>query len=191
MLDKLREWDRETFIYLNSLGIEKFDSFWATITEVVTWIPLYILIIALFFIKLKRHQALNRVVTLFIMFIFVTFVTLFVKEWVARLRPNNIEAFESLIRILKSPTDYSFFSGHASNSFAVTTLVYLFLREHYRWIWLLFIWPFLFSLSRIYVGVHYPIDIIVGTLMGISSGLFFYNFFMYLGQRYFGDKSAS
>lgn len=189
MFDKLRKWDYETFIYLNNLGIDELNVFWSTITEVVTWIPLYLLIIALFFIRLPRHQAINRVLALIILVVFVTLVTLLVKEWVARIRPNNIGEFSPFIRVLKSPTDYSFFSGHASSSFAVATLTFLFLKRIYGWIWLLFVWAVFFSLSRIFVGVHYPIDVIAGVLVGVASGWFFHFLFMYYGRIHFTEEN--
>ncbi|NKI30319.1 phosphatase PAP2 family protein [Croceivirga thetidis] len=185
MFDKLRKWDHDTFIYLNSVGIEEFDAFWSIVTNITTWIPLYLLIIWLFFFRLPRHQAINRILALIMLVVFVTLITLLVKEWVARIRPNNIGQFSPFIRVLKSPTDYSFFSGHASSSFAVATLTYLFLKGVYKWVWILFLWAIIFSLSRIFVGVHYPIDIIAGVLVGIASGWFFYFLFVYYGKLHF------
>ena len=188
MFDKLREWDHETFVYLNNLGGDNLNAFWSIVTEVTTWIPLYLFIIFLFFYKLPRHQAVNRVLALIMLVVFVTLVTLLVKEWVARIRPNNVGQFSPIIRVLKSPTDYSFFSGHASSSFAVITLAYLFLRKIYKWISLLFIWAILFSLSRIFVGVHYPIDVLTGVFVGIASGWLFYYLFIYYGRLHFSEE---
>ncbi|MDX1314720.1 MAG: phosphatase PAP2 family protein, partial [Eudoraea sp.] len=73
---------------------------------------------------------------------------------------------KDLIRVLKYPQGFSFFSGHASTSFAVTTLVFLYLRKNKGWLSLLFLWPLLFSFSRIYVGVHFPTDLLAGALVG-------------------------
>ena len=102
------------------------------------------------------------------------FFTGFVKDYVARLRPNNVEALGELIRILQKPTNYSFFSGHASSSFAITTFMVLVLRKFTNWIYLAYIWPLIFVMSRIYVGVHYPSDIFVGALVGTLFAFFFY-----------------
>jgi len=71
-----------------------------------------------------------------------------------------------VIRVLKDPTGYSFFSGHASSSFSIVVYVVLCVRNFSPWVYLAFIWPLLFSLSRIYVGVHYPSDLLVGALVG-------------------------
>lgn len=174
MLEKLLQWDRDTFIYLNSLGIEKYDGFWSTLTNITTWIPLFVLFLALLFLKFPKTEALYKFLTVLGLVIFITAITHWTKVSVARLRPNNTEEINTLIRILKSPTDYSFFSGHASSSFSITMLMYLFLRKKLKWAILFFIWPILFAMSRIYVGVHFPIDIIVGMMVGIFSGILFY-----------------
>jgi undecaprenyl-diphosphatase len=93
------------------------------------------------------------------------------KEYVARLRPNNAANLSDLIRLLHKPTKYSFFSLHASSSFAITTFVVLSLRKFYKHVYLFYLWPLLFVLNRIYVAVHYPSDILVGALVGTSIAL--------------------
>jgi len=177
MLEKLQQWDRDTFIYLNGLGIEKYDAFWSTVTNITTWIPLFLLFILLFVLKFPKQEAFKKIMTVLALVLFITLLTHLTKEEVARLRPNNDLEINTLIRILKSPTDYSFFSGHASSSFSITVLVFLFLRKKFKWAVLFFIWPILFCISRIYVGVHFPLDIIVGILVGILSGILFYRLY--------------
>lgn len=174
MLQTLKEWDRELFIWLNSLGIERFDSFWIFVTQIESWFPLFIFFFAIIFIKYGFKKGL--VVIFFTILTFgvtITFTNL-VKDYIARLRPNNVEALADVIRILQKPTNFSFFSGHASSSFAVTTFVVLAIRQHTKWIYLAFLWPFIFVLSRIYVGVHYPSDLFVGALVGTVIAFFFY-----------------
>ena len=180
MLEHLLQWDRDTFIYLNSLGIEDYDIFWSTVTKIPTWTPLFILFGFLFFRKFSKREALLMILTVLVMVFFVVTLTDLTKEVVARLRPNNDEEMNTLIRILRSPTGYSFFSGHASSSFSITTIVFLFLRKHFKWSIVFYIWPILFAMSRIYVGVHFPIDLIVGALVGIFSAWLFYRLYLQL-----------
>lgn len=187
MLEKLLKWDRDTFVYLNSLGIEEYDIFWSTVTDFTTWIPLFILFLALFFFKFPKREAFYMLLSVLGLAIFIGLITHLTKISVARLRPNNTDEINTLIRILKSPTDYSFFSGHASSSFSITMLVFLFLRKKVKWAALFFIWPILFAMSRIYVGVHFPIDILVGMVVGLLSGWLFYGIY----QRFIAPYSVS
>ncbi|UII76705.1 phosphatase PAP2 family protein [Flagellimonas sp. HMM57] len=177
MLKRILEWDRDTFIYLNNLGIEDYDIFWSTVTNISTWIPLFLFFIVLLFVKFSTLEASYKLVTVLCLVVFIILVTDLTKTTVARLRPNNTEEINTLIRILKSPTDFSFFSGHAASSFSITVLFFLFVRKKVKWAVLFFIWPILFATSRIFVGVHYPLDIIVGTLIGVLSALLFYKLY--------------
>lgn len=186
MLEKLLKWDRDTFVYLNGLGIEKYDTFWSIVTNITTWIPLFVVFLVLFYLKFSKKEALYKFLTVLALVLFITLITHITKISVARLRPNNTEEINTLIRILKTPTDYSFFSGHASSSFSITMLVFLFLRRKVNWAVLFFIWPVLFAMSRIYVGVHFPIDILVGMVVGLLSGWLFYALY----QRFIAPCSS-
>jgi undecaprenyl-diphosphatase len=166
MLQTLKEWDRELFIWLNNLGIEQYDSFWIFVTQIESWLPLFLFFFILIFYFYGLKKGFVVIFFLLVSFSLTLTFTNLVKEYVARLRPNNLEALSGLIRILQKPTNYSFFSGHASSSFAVTTFVALCIRKHSKWIYLSFLWPIIFVLSRIYVGVHYPSDLFVGALVG-------------------------
>lgn len=166
MFETLKEWDRDLFIYLNNLGIEQYDRFWIFVTQIESWIFLFVLLIVLIlkYYKLKKGAFVSGMA---IATVSVTLlVTQLFKEVFARLRPNNNEVLAEFIRILQEPTGFSFFSGHASSSFCISFFVVFALRKYTLWIYLLFIWPVLFTLSRIYVGVHYPSDILVGALVG-------------------------
>ncbi len=186
MWERLLEWDRDTFIYLNSLGIEKYDWFWSLVTHSTTWIPLFILFFLLLFRTYPRKEAITMILMTILLFLFIMALMEFTKSFTARLRPNNNEEISNFIRVLIRPGDYSFFSGHASSSFAITTLIVLFLRKKVRWAYVFYIWPLLFSLSRIYVGVHYPLDLIVGALVGLLMAFSFYSIFCRFIVPYLG-----
>jgi undecaprenyl-diphosphatase len=168
MLQTLKEWDRELLVWLNSIGIENWDNFWLFITHIESWFALFIY----FFILIFHFYGFKKgCIVLFGLFATVAITiafTDFAKDFVARLRPNNVEALGDFIRVLQKPTNYSFFSGHASSSFAITTYIVLSLQKYHKYVYLFYLWPLLFVLSRIYVGVHYPSDIFVGTLVGTS-----------------------
>lgn len=159
---------------LNHLGSETYDAFWVTATQATTWIPLFLFFILLLFKKYPAKQAWLMIGNALLLLLVVLGITLATKEGIARLRPSENTQLKAVIRILSRPEGYSFFSGHASSSFSLTTLMVLYLRASFRWRYLFFVWPVFFASSRIYLGVHYPIDILVGALIGILTGLLFY-----------------
>ncbi len=187
MLERLLQWDRDVFVQLNNLGVERYDWFWTLVTHIATWIPLYLFFFWLLFLKFPRKEALYKALTVLCLVVFVLSITHWTKIYVERLRPNNTEEISTLIRILKSPTGYSFFSGHASFSFSVTFLMLFFLRKVFKWAPLFLIWPLLFATSRIFVGVHFPLDILVGALVGILSAYLFYRLYGHFIAPYTGS----
>lgn len=174
MLEKLLQWDRDVLIYLNNLGSEPFDTIWLTLTKFTSWIPLFLLLITLIFLKNPPKIAAKKMLWFTLMILSIVKLIFLTKDTVARLRPNNDLAIADEIRTLLSPQDYSFFSGHASASFCISTLAVLFLRKDFKWIYLLFLWPIVFSYSRIYLGIHYPIDIFTGVIVGCTWALLFW-----------------
>lgn len=190
MLESLKQWDRDIFIFLNGLGIERFDSFWIFVTQISNWTPLFIFFIVIILYHYPKKRGLVVIFFLLLTFVITFVLTLLVKDYVGRLRPNNVEALSELIRILQTPSNFSFFSGHASSSFAITTFMVLIIRKFTIWIYLAFLWPLLFVLSRIFVGVHYPSDILVGALVGTLIAVLCYNICLKVLERRFPLKNT-
>ncbi|MBA3985224.1 MAG: phosphatase PAP2 family protein [Flavobacteriales bacterium] len=174
MLETLKDLDFKLFIYLNTLGIESWDGFWLLITNTFHWIPLFLFMIFLIY----RAYGLKRGALVLLYFFGVVFISIVLmlstKYFFARIRPSSVPELAELIRALQKPESYSFYSGHASSSFVITTFVVLALRKYYKWVYIFFLFPFLFTLSRIYVGVHFPSDLLVGALIGVLLAYFFY-----------------
>lgn len=170
-MDQIIEWDKELFLYLNGLNAGNWDQFWLLVTRIENWIPLYIIFFILFWKTLSRKRAILATLSTVTLVLLTLGITSIVKNSVTRLRPSNTPELEGYVRVLQENADFSFFSGHSAVSFAVTVFVILILRSRIKWIWLLFIWPFLFAISRIFVGVHYPGDLLIGAIVGASLGI--------------------
>ncbi|WP_046757290.1 phosphatase PAP2 family protein [Kordia jejudonensis] len=174
MLDQLLAYDKELLIYLNNLGGVQFHTFWKYITSFIYWVPVLLFIFFRIYIRFPRRQAgLIIGYGLIIMIISLLLVEV-VKVGIERLRPCNDPTVAPFLNIIIKPANYSFFSGHATVSFAVTTFLVLMLRKVFKTIYLLYLWPVLFIYSRLYFGVHYPSDILTGIIVGILIGIAFH-----------------
>ncbi|MCC9073102.1 phosphatase PAP2 family protein [Flavobacterium sp. F-65] len=185
MLEKLQELDTNLFVFLNGLGSETYDKLWLVITNQLNWTPLFLLLLYLIYKKLGTKQTLYLLLFLAILIACTDQLTNAVKYSVQRLRPCNNPDINSFIRIVQSRQSFSFFSGHAANSLAAATFLYLVLNKHFKYFGLLFLWPLIFAYSRIYLGLHYPLDILCGYLVGIIMGFLIYKLYQKAKAKYF------
>ena len=175
MLDRLLQIDTELLIFLNNLGSEQWDSFWFFLTNQFSWSPLFAFLLFLMF---KKFGWKNGVLLLLFLIVLITFSDQFtnlIKNTFERLRPCNTEGVIEQIRNFNyKPSSYSFYSGHAASSMTFSFFVILLLKSNYKYIWFLLLFPILFGYSRIYLGVHYPLDIVSGYFAGIFFGYLFF-----------------
>ena len=165
-MEQVLQWDQDLFIFLNKLGISGWDTFWLWITNQHHWIFLYLFVTLAYFYYLGWRKALISIVLVAIFLGICDQTTNLFKAFFHRLRPSQDPVLEGKIRELLHPHNYSFISGHASNSTLFVWFSIYLLKKYTKWIYLLIIWWLLFMYSRIYVGVHYPLDIIFGAIWG-------------------------
>ena len=174
MQEYFYQWDRNVFLYFNQLIASKYDSYWLFITQLDHWIPLYLSVFILFFFVFNAKKATVTSAFLLLTVTITFLLTAGTKAIFQRVRPNNVKDFGDLIKILETPSNYSFFSGHAAFAFAFTTFTVLSLRNNFRAIYLLYAWAFAICFSRLYVGVHYPTDLLIGIFVGSGVAYLFY-----------------
>ena len=133
------------------------------------------IVLVLFLLVFKRTRRIG-VAALIALLVSFVINNLILKNAVARTRPYD--AIEGLILIAKKPKDYSFPSGHSANSFVVAGTITWYLTRDKKWIGvLLLILSGLIAFSRLYVGAHYPTDVIFGTISGIIISIVVYLIF--------------
>ena len=177
MLEYLVQLDKKLFIFLNNFGSAPFDTIWLLITKQINWIPFFLILLFILFKKLGPKKLGIAILTVAALITFTNEITDVIKFSVQRIRPCNDDTLVGLIRVVKDSDTFSYFSGHASNSTASMMFVYLILRRYYKYSYLIFLYPLIFAYSRIYLGLHFPLDIISGYVFGSFTGILFYFLF--------------
>jgi len=183
-LEELISLDKELFLFLNGLGSEAYDEFWKIITKQLNWAPF---ILAVFYLIQRKIGWKNLGIVILFLAVLIAFtdqITNLFKYSFERLRPCNDTDVNGIARIVIHRDSFSFYSGHASNSMATTTFIFLLLRKYYKFAFLLFLFPLIFAYSRIYLGLHFPSDILAGYLFGAIFGFGFYKLYAFLGRKY-------
>jgi undecaprenyl-diphosphatase len=184
MLDYIIHLDKKLFIFLNNLGSKPFDEIWLLVTKQLNWIPFFLILLLILYKKLGTKKTGIALLVIAALITFTNEVTDVIKFSIQRIRPCNDDALVGLIRVVKDSDTFSYFSGHASNSTAAMMFVFLILRKHYKYSYLLFLYPLIFAYSRIYLGLHFPLDIISGFVFGSCTSLFFFKVYNVIILKY-------
>ncbi len=162
-----------------------FDAVLPMFREKLFWLPFYVFLLVYALVNLGRLRWLF--VGLLILAVGLSDLTSseLIKKTVQRPRPCHEQTKIPDIHVLvPCGSGYSFTSSHASNHFAVAMFLMFSIFKRPRLLkWLLFLWAFTISYAQVYVGVHYPLDVLGGALVGISYGLLMAWVFDYLRMR--------
>lgn len=185
MLSYLNDIDTSLFLFLNSFHSDFWDVVFVWITGKWSWVPLYLFLVVLVAFKFKwKALYVYMFIVLLIFIADKTSVYLF-KEMFERLRPSHNDDLADVIYLVNDYRggQYGFVSSHAANTFSLATFLGLLLRKYYKIMFpFLLLWATLVAYSRIYLGVHYPGDILGGAALGGVVGVFVYLLLKYLNQ---------
>src|SRR5690606_12276705 len=171
----LKHFDQRLFIELNSTHTNSFfDSLMPFLRNGPNWYPLYVFLGA--FVLLNFRSRGGWWILFFISTIAITDMTgtYIFKHNVERLRPCADPDFFFHVRLLveRCSGGYSFVSNHAANHFGMATFLFLTFKPIMkRWSWIFFLWAALIAYAQVYVGVHYPFDVLSGAIIGILAGM--------------------
>ena len=178
MIESLIETDHSVFLAINGIHSNLLDHIMIFFSHRWVWTPLYAFVIYLLYRKLGWKKTLIAVVAVILTFTLCDQISVFIKNWVQRPRPEHEPLLEGMVKLLESKGgQYGFVSSHAANvfGFAVTTAAILKNKTQPSisliYTPLIYTWAALVSFSRIVVGKHYPLDIICGAILGILIGL--------------------
>ena len=184
MLEKIIGLDKKVLVFLNGLGSESFDGLWLIITKQLYWTPIFLLIFYLLFKKIGWKNLFIVIGFIAVLILVCDQTANLFKNYFQRLRPCNDPDINGIIRVVKSSPSFSFFSGHATNSMATTVFVFFLFRKFYKYAFLLFLFPLIFAYSRIYLGLHFPTDILTGYVFGAVFGFLFHKLFIWFNKKY-------
>jgi undecaprenyl-diphosphatase len=170
MLDELNRIDQQAFLWLNGQHSPFWDTIMFHVSSKPEWIPLYVIILGLIIWKYRWKSLWLILAAVLLITLSDQFANL-LKAAVRRIRPCKDPEIGYLVHLVRDYCSglYGFVSGHAANSFALATFVSLLFRRTWVTAGMVF-WAALLSYSRIYMGVHYPGDVIAGAILGAVLG---------------------
>jgi undecaprenyl-diphosphatase len=175
MIEKIIELDEQLFLFLNGLHTDTLDPIMSGISEKYTWIPFYAILLAIIIWKFKYKAVYILLGVGFVILLADQFTSTFMKPFFERFRPCHDPDLAGMVYLVEGcGGKFGFASSHAANTFGLATYIYLIFHKIYRHIGWLFLWALIVSYSRIYLGAHYPLDILVGAVIGILMGWLIY-----------------
>ncbi len=183
-LEKILQLDTSFFLFLNGFHNHFWDWVMILITRKEFWLPLYLTLIY-FIIRRYKSKSLLIIAMLILLIVACDQLANLAKVLVARERPIYDESIKNIVhQVIRKGGRYGYFSAHAANTFGLFVFTsYLFKRFRYTITFL--IWTLIISYSRIYIGVHFPLDVISGMLIGGILGYSFYKIVIFVDNRFF------
>jgi undecaprenyl-diphosphatase len=181
LLRKLEQWDQWLFIQINNYQSNPFfDSIMPYLRVAYFWIPLYLFLLIFIPCNFKGRGWWWCVFFLCTVSLCDMTSTNLFKEVFQRLRPCIDPEFLQNVRLVidRCGGMYSFTSNHAANHFGIATFIFITLRPVLgKWVWFAYLWAAVIGYAQVYVGIHYPFDILGGAAIGLTFGGLLATFF--------------
>jgi undecaprenyl-diphosphatase len=185
-MNDVKELDWDATVTLNDWGGDAVDLFFNIMTHKLYAIPFYLVLLYFFQKKLGWKNTAIALVTIAILITVSDQLANLFKDGFERLRPFREPALEGVIsKVGSSGGTYGFYSAHASSAIGLATFVSILLWNTHRWLCVItIIWAIIVAYSRIYLGLHYLGDVLMGALMGILLGVLCYKLFAFAKARF-------
>ena len=187
MIDRLIEIDKALFLYLNNLGVDRWDPFWMFISDRTSMFFLISPIIIFYLIKIEERKAWLSVLMLIICISITDLIHVHLfKNLFMRLRPCWDPEISNLCRIVVGKGGlYGFVSGHAANTASIVAFFLITKKNNTNkfFVFMLLLWLVLVSYSRIYLGKHFPLDVICGIILGFLIALILSKLYKYCRDK--------
>jgi len=172
------ELDRRLLVWLNSFHTGWLDPVMYYTSQTLFWLPLYLFLLWLIIKDFKKEWWIPMIGIAITILLADQITASIMKPFFARLRPSQEPTLQGIVHLVTDHNGeiytgglYGFASSHAANTFATATFFTLLFRSKHRWITWLFLWAAGMTYTRIYLGAHYPGDILVGGTVGVVSAL--------------------
>ena len=191
MLESLKHIDTDLFLYLNSKHTAFFDVLMFWISNEFVWIPFYIFLLFLVYKKYSKQTILVVVLVAALITLSDQLSVHLFKNVFFRYRPCHNLNIQSIVHLVNNHCggQYGFISSHAANTFALASYLSIIMKGTYKnFAWLIILWAAIVSYSRIYLGVHYPADVICGAAFGSILGIFIGKLFFTAQAKFYNNQ---